>query len=323
MMNRSIFLLPALSCCLLWGCSPVEEDASCDVAPVSFSLPAEGTTRAESTAALPAGSTLRVIAYLHPADNAPGYAEANRRAECTYKVNKDGVLEPCAVLPNGAEDTKGTSAGNMELAPGKYDFYAITPALRVYHEGKNPMVHVYHGTDFASCVTQQEIIAGENSVTLSTLKRQCVLLKFTTDRTPEAKDITKIRIKQLILEDMSDEPVWATGISALSLLNNTYKTPVRLDSLSFSVPAGNELYQLTATQTCLPLPVRRFNIYVEAYFDDDEGYYMHTTEVGPTSLVAGSNVNLKLYLDRKRMGVEVTKWTEVSEPADVFGNENI
>lgn len=321
MMNRSIFLLPALSCCLLWGCSPVEEDASCDVAPVSFSLPAEGTTRAESTAALPVGSTLRVIAYLHESDDATGYADANRRAECTYKVNDAGKLEPCAVFMNGTVDPTGTSAGDMELAPGKYDFYAITPALRVYHQEENPMVHVYHGTDFASCVTQQEIVVGENSVTLSTLKRQCVLVKLTTDRLPAAIDVYKIRIKRLTLEDMSDEPVWATGISALSLLNNTYNTPVRLDSLSFSVPAGNELYQLTATQTCLPLPVRSFRIKVEAYFNDESTCWPIATTVKSTSLVAGSNVNLKLYMDRGKIEVEVTKWTEVSEPADVFGKQ--
>lgn len=321
MMNRSIFLLPALACCLLWGCSPVEEDASCDVAPVSFSLPAEGTTRAESTAALPAGSTLRVIAYLHESDDATGYADANRRAECTYKVNDAGKLEPCAVFMNGTVNPDGTSAGDMELVPGKYDFYAITPALRVYHEEKNPMVHVYHGTDFASCVTQKEIVVGANDVTLSTLKRQCVLVKFTIDRLPTATDVDKIRIGQLTLEDMSDEPVWATGISALSLLNNTYQTPVRLDSLSFSVPDDTKKYQLTATKTCLPLPMLPFRIQVKAYFNDEKDGWDIGKSVNATSLVAGSNVNLKLYMDRSRMEVEVTKWTEVSEPADVFGKE--
>lgn len=320
MMNRSIFLLPALSCCLLWGCSPVEEDVSCDVAPVSFSLPAEGTTRAESSA-LPVGSTLRVIAYLHESDDATGYADANRRAECTYQVSDAGLLEPCAVRMNGTVDPTGTPAGEMELAPGKYDFYAITPALRVFHEEENPMVHVYHGTDFASCVTQQEIIAGANSVTLSTLNRQCVQLKFTTDCPADVTDVNKIRIRKLLLENMSDEPVWAKGISALSLLNNTYTATEWVDSLSFSVPAGNEDYQQTATKACLPLPVRDFRIYVEAYFDDEDIYYWHSATVRNTSLVAGSNVNLKLYLDRKRMSVEVTKWTEVSQPADVFGKQ--
>lgn len=320
MMNRSIFLLPALSCCLLWGCSPVEEDVSCDVAPVSFSLPAEGTTRAE-TSALPAGSTLRVIAYLHESDDATGYADANRRAECTYQVNAAGLLEPCAVRMDGSVDPDGTPAGEMELVPGKYDFYAITPALRVYHQEDNPMVHVYHGTDFASCVTQQDIIAGANSVTLSTLNRQCVQLKLTTDRLDKVDDIYKIRVQRLLLEELSDEPMWATGISALSLLNNTYKTTVRLDSLSFSVPEGNEDYQQTATKTCLPLPVRPFRIFVEVAYNDETTHYEFGTVVKNTSLTAGSSTNLKLNLDRFRMAVEVTKWTEVGPPVDVFGKE--
>lgn len=283
---------------------------------VSFALEADATTRASS--ALAVGSTLRVIAYLRTPGQT-GYPDANRRDECTYKVEADGALKLCAVNADGTVDAVGTPTRDMALAPGTYDFYAISPALRIYHEPTNPMVAVRHGVDFASSFTPKTVTAGANNILLATLSRQCVKLNFKTDRQPTLPDLTKIRVQSLTLEAMTDEPVWATAGDTLVLTGNTYTSTIRIPGSAFSVPVGNADYQQTADTFCLPRLKGDFRLRASVLYNADTMPTVLETTVSGTAFAAGSSNNLTLYFGYEKIKVEVTNgWTD-SSGAENFG----
>ena len=323
-MNLHPFYLTALLACqlLLFACS-FTEDVPTDgtKVSVSFTLPQGAATRGTTTSApLPVGSTLRVIAYQRT-DGQVGYPEVNRRDECTYKVEADGTLRLCTVNADGTEDAAGTPQIGMELPLGTYDFYAITPALRVHHEAGNPMVAVKHGVDFAVSVTLGVAVAmGTNSVTLASLGRKCTRLKFNTDRHPTLSDITKIRVQSLILENMSDEPVWTTGTGNLSLVNNAYATAVIVPGSAFSVSDGNvgDCLQ-TAEINCLPRPESNFLLRATVLYNDDTTPTILATTVSGVAFAPGSSHTLNIYLGYEKIKVEVAdSWTENSG-VDFFG----
>ena len=306
---------------LLVSCQPELAPEASPTGSVSFALE-EGAATTRANGALTAGSTLRVIAYLRT-DGQTGYPDANRRDECTYKVEANGTLKLCAVNADGTVNAAGALPKDMALAPGTYDFYAISPALRIYHEPTNPMVAVKHGVDFASSFTPKAVTAGANNIVLTALRRHCAKLNFKTDRQPTLPDLTKIRVQSLTLEAMTDEPVWATAADTLVLTNNTYASTIRIPGSAFSVPAGNADYQQTADTFCLPRPIGDFRLRAEVLYNADTTPTILETTVSGTAFAAGSSNNLTLYFGYKKIKVEVTNGWMDSSDNTIFGTVDL
>ena len=192
----------------------------------------------------------------------------------------------------------------------------------MYHNEDNPVVKVGHGTDFASSVTGPVTVGRENStVTLEALQRKCARISFKTERQAASSDITRIRVRSLTLEEMSDQPAWATGVSDLETADiNTYSATIRMKDTDFTVPAGNADYQQTGAAYCLPLPERDFRIRVEALFNEETRPYVLEATVEKTAFKKGSDNRLTLYLGRKKVKVVVSSsWTVIDKQDDVFG----
>lgn len=278
----SLLLFPSLL--LFYGCTPSDTLQPGEGVTVSFTLEAGGATRA--TTALPQDSTVRVIAY-RQAQGQTGYPETSRAGECTYRMTAAGLV-PCAVRPDGTADPSGTSLGDMELAPGAYTFYTISPALRVYHEAANPMVAVNHGVDFGVSVTSYTVTAGVNRVTLAPLARKCCRLRFLTDRNGAFSGITKLRVQSLTLEEMSNQPVWMTGTQSFELPGNAYSSTVRIGKEAFKVPAGNADFQQVAEVNCLPRAKKDFRLRVSVLYNNDTTPTVLETTVKTTEFAQGS-----------------------------------
>ena len=323
-MNK-LFLSSLFAVLLLSACVATDNEADYTDVRISFVLPqGEAGTRAAS--ALPVGATLRVVAYRYTAGQS-GMPEANRADECTYKVVSGG-LTPCAVNADGTEDTGSPAVtGDMSLAPGQYIFYAISPAIRVYHEVDNPMVAVNQGMAFASAATTATTIDGAaagTTVSLPALDRKCALLQFTTDRKGGAlTGITSIKVQSLTLEEMTDGPAWATGTGALASTGNTNSTSVVLPAASFTQVGGNA-WQQTAQTYCLPRAAGDFRVRASLLFNRDTTPTVLQATVTNQALKAGVRNGFTLYLGNGTMEVKPTDlWTDTTKEDEVFGGYNL
>lgn len=319
-MKRLFFILPSVALCLLCSCSPMENIRDGNAVSVSFTLEAGGGTRA--TSALPKDSTVRVIAY-RQVQGQTGYPEMSRAAECTYKVDDAGKLILCAVRTDGSVDATGSTAGEMELAPGTYHFYTISPALRVYHEDADPMVAVKHRTDFAVSVSTQSVVAGVNNIALAPLNRKCARLKFKTERNGAFSGITKLRIQSMTLEEMPDEPAWATGTQSLDLPGNAYATSIRLGKNEFKVPQGSQDYQQEAELNCLPRPAKDFRMRVSVLYNNDTTPTILETTVKGMAFTEGSLNTLTVNFGQGTMEVKPQNDWEYVGMGDYVGAEDL
>lgn len=292
------------------------------LATVSFSLPDSTATRAQ--VAMAAGTTLRVVAYLRTDGN--GAPEANRRGECTFKIESNGTLSLCAVNADGTVNAGGTPPKAMLLAPGKYNFITFSPALPVYHTSTNPMIAVNQGVDFSSAYTsQQTIVAGVNNIALWGMTRKCAQLKLKTDRYASLSgSITKIRVQNITLEEMTDEPVWVTGTGMLNMTGNTYTNTITVPGTDFSVLTGHQDYQQTAVVNILPFPARNFRIRASVLYNNDTTPTVLETTVNNTAFVAGTSTYLILYFGYNHIEVVAQdKWTDAPDTEGNFGVTNL
>lgn len=313
----SLLLFPSLL--LFYGCTPSDILQPGEGVSVSFTLEAGGATRA--TTALPQDSTVRVIAY-RQAQGQTGYPETSRAGECTYRMTAAGLV-PCAVRPDGTADPSGTSLGDMELAPGAYTFYTISPALRVYHEAANPMVAVNHGVDFGVSVTSYTVTAGVNRVTLAPLARKCCRLRFLTDRNGAFSGITKLRVQSLTLEEMSNQPVWMTGTQSFELPGNAYSSTVRIGKEAFKVPAGNADFQQVAEVNCLPRAKKDFRLRVSVLYNNDTTPTVLETTVKTTEFAQGSLNVFSLTFGKGTIEVKQEENWEETEMGDHIGAQDL
>ncbi len=230
---------------------------------VNFSLPTGGlasesaATRADGGGVnMTAGTTVRVLAYRRPngATDA-ALSNANYAGEATYKVTLGSVLELCSVTLD-ANGTPSVDAGGtpvpLELIAGDYDFYAITPALKVDHSGSEPTLQVRHHTDYAVSVTSKPISPGNSTVGLTTLQRQCSLLTFNTDRAADATAVTSVEVGEVTLSAMAAEPMTAISTQVLNVAGNANTGTLTIPDNTFTTPDPSKPYKTYGEVVCLP-----------------------------------------------------------------------
>lgn len=126
---------------------------------------------------LPAGSTVRIVAYQRQSEGQgdPNLASDTWKATSTYKVMDDGSFEPCLVDDSGVEQSG--SADDMELYNGEYDFYAYSPARKM--EADNQTVKgVSHGEDFLGAYIGSQTISRSSSTVSLEFEHECSKVTF-------------------------------------------------------------------------------------------------------------------------------------------------
>lgn len=242
-------------CFFLTACTQADGLQERDGVTVRFSLASHSAdvevtpTRANATD-MTAGTTVRVLAYRRPVGAAEAVLnEGNFVSEATYKVTSLGMLQ--------------ADSEPLQLIQGEYDFYAVTPALVVNHNGAAPTVNVNHRTDYAVSLTAGTITPGNGMVSLSTLERRCSLLSFETDLKEGVTGITSIRIAELRLTNMTNEPLTATGTAALATATDI-TTGLTLTDFTYN---PDKPYQAKGQLVVLPKPEGAFKLTMNVAFN--------------------------------------------------------
>lgn len=280
MINKQIKLISCLSLFLLASCTEADGLLERDVSTVSFSFspgdlsPEPVPTRAGGDY-MEAGTTVRVVAYRRPSTaSSAALSNANYAGEATYKVLSNGTLQLCSV----AHDAKGfpsvgtAAAVPLQLIQGTYDFYAVTPALKVDHSGSNPTVSVRHRMDYAVSLTPNKpVSSGNSTVGLEMLNRRCTLLSFSTDRKADATDVAKVTMGDVSLTAMTGEPITATGTAALNLPAQPLTAMLTIAADKFTVAdATNAGWKAYGQEICLPKVDGACNLSANVSFNDGE-----------------------------------------------------
>ena len=223
---------------------------------VSFTTPGMTTgdvnTRAvNSYVPLDENTTVRILVYRRTGATAD-MATDTYIGENTYAVtNTYGDLVACAVDANGKIDPAGT-VKDLRLIQGKYDFYAITPALEVTKEASNNArkVSVNHGVDYATSLTENAVVTTTSgTVSLETLDRKCSLLQFAVDR--KSENTTSIAIDEVTLTAMTNEPLSVRLAKDMGLAATTPRTQsITLPGSMFT--PGIEVWQADGRKIVLP-----------------------------------------------------------------------
>lgn len=195
-MKRKQLLFYLAGLLVLAGCmaSPVEEitPEGARLVEVSFAKPDLGMPEVLSRAGegevtdptpLPAGSTVRIAAYLRgnvgETTQPAVFSATAPDFEATYVVEADGSLSRCLV-----DDAGKRIAGDAEslvVRSGVYDFYAVSPArkLAMSADGTYKITDIPHKEDVMTSFAR-EVTVSESSreVKLATFSRKCALVVF-------------------------------------------------------------------------------------------------------------------------------------------------
>ena len=151
-------------------------------------------TSGASAAALPAtraalagNTTVRVVAFTAATGNP---VQANYVAEQTYYVS-GGNLLPCMVNDDGSFATAAPTA-KMELMPGSYDFYAVTPALPLNTD--KATVSVANGVDYAASATKGVTVDAPKTYTLTELDRKCAKVTFVVKKADDYSEMSALGV---------------------------------------------------------------------------------------------------------------------------------
>lgn len=236
---------------------------------VSFTTPGMTTgdvnTRAVSSyVPLDENTTVRILVYRRTGATA-NMATDTYIGENTYVANAYGALLACKVDANG-KVIAGT-ATDLRLIQGKYDFYAITPALPVTPEAADNTrkVSVNHGVDYATSLTQQgEITTTSGAVTLDVLDRKCSKLEFAFDR--KSTNVSKIDIEEVELANMSNAPL--VGVLAQNLPDaSAWTTKIKVNGGTFKVTDAAQPWKATGDTILLPKPAGDFTLGMKLKFN--------------------------------------------------------
>lgn len=224
----------------------------------SFSTSATGSgeivTRVGDGTSLQEGTTVRVLAYRRPNGSADAVlSQANYAGEAMYITDASGKLR--------------SDSQPLQLIGGVYDFYAVTPALTVNHNGNEPSVSVAHRTDYAVSLTKGCSIStgGINNVSLATLQRRCSLLSFETDLKEGVTGISSVEIQNVSLTDMATEPQMTTGLNLLPATPGT--TVLTLLERDFIYPDPGKMYQSKGEIVVLPKQEAPFTLTMNVCFN--------------------------------------------------------
>lgn len=156
---------------------------------------------------LPAGSTVRIVAYQRQSEGQglPNLGSDTWKATSTYKVMDDGSFEPCLVDDSGVEQSG--SAADMELYNGEYDFYAYSTARKL--EADNQTVKgVGHGEDFLGTYLGSQTINRSSSTVNLEFEHECSKLTFSVVPSAdlECTDLTatKVSMKKMATTPAAD-----------------------------------------------------------------------------------------------------------------------
>lgn len=209
-------------------------------------------TRAVTPESLTKNTTVRIVAF--KAGNNP--SSANYITDQSYYVDNTGALAPCTVNADGSFKAADAS-GRIMLIPGKYDFFALTPALTL--DAAKASVSVAHDVDFATSVTANVTIAktspNPSPVTLAMLSRQAsrviVEIKKAADN-----PATSIKVDPdtgdgaVVIRGLSASPRSCTIGGAMTATAGADANTLTLPAARFTIAAD----KTTSTATAYVLP---------------------------------------------------------------------
>ncbi len=284
-MKKLLLLTSAV--CLLFGCSKSDSapDPDDGMAAVSFDLTGIGTqvvpdgeiatdgqtsrTRAGATVVpLDEGVTVRVVAYQRTGTNAD-IANDRYVTDKTYVAVKENdaiVLKSCTIADDGTVTVNASE--RMLLRFGTYDFYAITPALKL--DANHQKADVNHGVDYAASLTAAiEVVlqpgGAAQRVTLEPLDRKCTRLHFSIARLHQ--NVLKAVFNSVKLDKITKAPAAPLLGAAIATGDNTG---------SYEFPAGtfaelNETSEFLSSgaDEVLPKSAADFDLKLNVTFNDD------------------------------------------------------
>lgn len=267
-------------------------------------------TRAVTPENLTGNTTVRIVAF--KAGSNP--SAANYIKDQAYYVDKTGALAPCTVNADGsfaAADAKG----RIMLIPGKYDFYAVTPALAL--DAAKTGVSVAQEVDFATSVTANVTIAktspNPSPVTLTMLSRQAsrviVEIKKAADN-----PATSIKIDpdtgdgSVVIRGFSASPRTCTIGGALAAAAGADANTLKLPASRFTIAAD----KTTSTATAYVLPKTTgtlslaFDLEIISPLDTKKQTLTGT--VSNVVFAAGTSYKFTLTVHRSYVTLKVDSW---------------
>ncbi|WP_455591052.1 BF2992 family fimbrillin-A clan protein [Bacteroides sp.] len=328
-MNRKI-IWAFLSVFCLFACTEVNDLVQRDDDGVVVSFTAPGlitgevgaTTRADVK--LAEDSTVRILVYHRTGANA-NMANDTYINENTYKVKADGTLEACVVNDNG--EIIAGPAKDLRLIQGKYDFYAITPAIKAVQETSTSAhkVSVHHGRDYATSLTQQkEVTTTSGAVTLDVLDRKCSKVDFAV--APKYTNVNELTIKEATLELMAKGPI--EGYVAKDLpaaTDNTDKITVPSGMFSNDATAPANTIKVLGSTIVLPKSNTDFKLGLEVYYNGSSTSTVLTpAKIEGLAFKKGTRYTFSIKLNggNVTLNLTVSGWTDVNLNVDDLGATN-
>lgn len=138
-------------------------------------------------------ATVRVVAY-KAATGVTTPQSANYVADQTYVADAAGQLTPCTVNADGSFAAAAPGAA-LRLIAGRYDFFAITPALPL--DAARTATDIPNGVDYATSRTAGvAVLPAENTktVALTQLQRQCARIILVVQKDPEYTSLNLLQV---------------------------------------------------------------------------------------------------------------------------------
>lgn len=284
------------------------------------------STRADAAEPLDEGVTVRVVAYRRTGTNAD-IANDRYVADKTYVAVKENdaiVLKACSIADDGTV-TEDASAC-MRLRVGTYDFYAVTPALKLDADHRK-VVAVNHGVDYAASLTENVAVAiqpgdAAQPVSLTTLDRKCTRLHFSISRSHQ--NVLKAVFNSVKLDKIAQAP-------ASPLLGADIAEGANTGSYEFPAGTFAELNEASdflssGTDEVLPKSKAPFELAMNVSFNEAVAKELKA-EIPALSFVPGYQYcfGLRLKGNMLELTLQVTDWnvdpewdTEVGNPGASF-----
>lgn len=302
---------------LLSGCR-----GGCDAPPgtdlfaVSFRSAGVGVTASTRSDVSPLsdGTTLRILAF--------------RRVGGSSDLSVDRYMgEGVYEVPAGSSGGLLIAVSPLLLASGTYDFYALTPSLRVTRGnnagGNTYTVPVEHETDYATSLTESVAVSeAAPSVSLTALIRRCTKLTFALS--PQGDNIRAVHISSAGVTNMTDAPVRVPLNEALNVsgLSRTREVSVN----DFTAPDSSRPLLQESSTVVLPREAGSFSFKMTVAYDNSG----RTTELSaplPDDLVFSAGIHytftVKMLGGHADLVLSVSPWVESTDFSTDMGGPNV
>ncbi|WP_321479615.1 BF2992 family fimbrillin-A clan protein [uncultured Bacteroides sp.] len=293
MLHKTYLLFVIAVIAALISCSDEESKGWTGGEAVHFSLAGiAGNVSGYTRTSLQEGATVRVLVYKRAGSTAD-LASDVYVTENTYVAASDGILSACVTDDDGK---KISDAGTeMRLLVGTYDFYAITPALKV----NSGALTISEGTDYATSLTGAVAVGNSSvqTVALTQLERKCVKLTFNIDR--GATSVKSVIIDELKLENLSTSPTSETSIAS-DLPISTDKNGIRTFTASDFTADAIDAWKASTSAIVLPKSAGSLQLTLTARFNGHSLARTMTTTFPNIAFEKGKEYTflLKLYGDQ-------------------------